>query len=58
MFQVVRADNRLVRLEERRFSDMNLRERKHLQEWLAHTPEALGEELLISSIVGRAVQKD
>ena len=47
VFQVIRSKNRLVRLEERRFSDLKLREREHLQEWLAHTPEALGEELLI-----------
>ena len=47
MFQVIRSTNRLVQLEERRFSDLKLREREHLQEWVAHTPEALGEELLI-----------
>ena len=47
MFQVVRSKNRLVRLEERRFSDLKLREREHLQEWLAYTPEALGEEMLV-----------
>ena len=47
MFQVIRSKNRLVRLEERRFSDLKIREREHLQEWLAQTPEALGEELLI-----------
>ena len=47
MFQVIRSENRLVRLEERRFSDLKIREREHLQEWLAHTPEALGEELLV-----------
>ena len=47
VFQVIRSKNRLVRLEERRFSDLKLREREHLQEWLAHTPEALGEELLV-----------
>ena len=47
MFQVIRSTNRLMRLEERRFADLKLREREHLQEWLAHTPEALGEELLI-----------
>ena len=47
VFQVIRSTNRLVRLEERRFSDLKLREREHLQEWLAHTPEALGEELLV-----------
>ena len=47
MFQVIKSANRLVRLEEPRFSDLKLREREHLQEWLAHTPEALGEELLV-----------
>ena len=43
----IKSTNRLVRLKERRFSDLKLREREHLQEWLAHTPEALGEELLV-----------
>ena len=47
MFQVIRSTNRLERLEERRFSDLKLREREHLQEWLAHMPEALGEDLLV-----------
>ena len=47
MFQVIRSTNRLARLVARRFSDLKLREREHLQEWLAHTPEALGEELLV-----------
>ena len=47
VFQVDRSQNRLVRLGRRRFSELGLREREHLQEWLAHTPEALGEELLI-----------
>ncbi|MEL6594364.1 MAG: DUF4268 domain-containing protein [Pseudomonadota bacterium] len=47
MFQVDRPTNKLRRLEERRFKDLQLREREHLQEWLADMPEALGEELLI-----------
>jgi hypothetical protein len=47
MFQVNRSENRLEKLEEKRFSDLNLREREHLQEWLAGQPDALGEELLI-----------
>ena len=47
MFQVIRSTNRLVRLKKGRFADLKLREREHLQEWLAHTPEALGEELLV-----------
>lgn len=47
MFQVDRTKNRLSRLEECKFADLQLREREHLQEWLADMPEALGEELLI-----------
>ncbi len=47
MFRVDRENNRLVRLEERLFTDLDLRERDHLQEWLARLPDALGEELLI-----------
>ena len=47
MFQVNRSENRLVRLEERRFADLDLRERDHLQEWLERMPNALGEDLLI-----------
>lgn len=47
MFQVNRSKNRLNKLEEKRFTDLNLREREHLQEWLANQPDALGEELLI-----------
>ena len=47
MFKVNLSENRLVRLEKRRFTDLNLQERPHLQEWLVQTPEALGEELLV-----------
>src|SRR6056297_1160817 len=47
MFRVNLTENRLKRLEEKRFADLNLRERDHLQEWLANQPDALGEELLI-----------
>ena len=47
MFRVNLTDNRLSRLSQKRFSDLNLRERDHLQEWLANQPDALGEELLI-----------
>ena len=47
MFQVNRTENRLHKLEQRRFTDLHLREREHLQEWLANQPDALGEELLI-----------
>ena len=54
MFQVNRAANRLNRLEEKRFSDLKLREREHLQEWLANQPDALGEDLLIIQTLEKA----
>lgn len=47
MFQVNRGKNSLVKLKEKRFAELKIEERKHLQEWLASTPEALGEDLLI-----------
>lgn len=47
MFQVDLSKNRIQKLEEKRFSALNLREREHLQEWLANQPDALGEDLLI-----------
>ena len=47
MFRVDRSENRIARLDRSRFSDLNLREREHLQEWLANQPDALGEDLLI-----------
>lgn len=47
MFRVDRSQNRLSRLVQKRFSDLNLREREHLQEWLANQPDALGEDLLV-----------
>ena len=47
MFRVDKSTNRIIKLDARRFSDLGLGERGDLQEWLAGTPEALGEELLI-----------
>ena len=47
MFRVDLSQNRLSRLVQKRLSELNLRERGHLQEWLANQPDALGEELLI-----------
>ena len=47
MFHVDRSAKRMIKLQTRRFSDLGLRERVDLQEWLEGTPEALGEELLI-----------
>ncbi len=47
MFRIDLKQNRLSRLPQKRFTDLKLRERDHLQEWLANQPDALGEELLI-----------
>ena len=47
MFRVDRSQNRISRLDRARFADLALREREHLQEWLANQPDALGEDLLI-----------
>lgn len=47
MYRVDLSQNRLDYLSQKRFSDLNLRERDHLQEWLANQPDALGEELLV-----------
>ena len=47
MFHVDRARNRIIALDAQRLSDLGIGERPDLQEWLAGTPDALGEELLI-----------
>lgn len=47
MYRIDRDNNNIEKLEERLFSDLRIRERDHLQEWIAHNPEVLGEDLLI-----------
>lgn len=47
MFKVNQSENYLIPLERKRFNDLKLQERSDLQEWLAQTPEALGEDLLV-----------
>ena len=47
MYQIDKANNDLIKLESRQFSDLGFRERDHLQEWIAKNPEVLGEDLLI-----------
>ena len=39
MFRIDLSQNRLARLVQKRFSDLQLRERDHLQEWLANQPD-------------------
>ncbi|HAH1351366.1 DUF4268 domain-containing protein [Escherichia coli] len=47
MFTVNYQTNRISPVKTKKFSELGFTERKHLQEWLAHEPSALGEELLI-----------
>lgn len=47
MYQIDPATNSLIKLPSRSFTDLQYREREHLQEWIAKCPSALGEELLI-----------
>ena len=47
MFQIDRTLNRIIPLQAKGFAELDFKERKNLQEWLAHQPDALGEELLI-----------
>lgn len=47
MYLVNAEVNRISAVQKKKFSDLGLNERGHLQEWLAYQPDALGEELLI-----------
>ncbi|MCR9261207.1 MAG: DUF4268 domain-containing protein [Pseudomonadaceae bacterium] len=47
MFTVNDQTNRITPIKTKSFGELGFTERKHLQEWLAHEPSALGEELLI-----------
>ncbi len=47
MFHIDHSKNRIIKLKGVKFSELQLGERAHLQEWLANQPDALGEELLI-----------
>jgi hypothetical protein len=47
MFRIDRSSNSIKRLERASFSQLSFSERNHLQEWIADSPECLGEDLLI-----------
>lgn len=47
MYRIDRASNNIVKLDQKQFRELRIRERAHLQEWIAKNPEILGEELLI-----------
>lgn len=47
MFRLDTATNSITAIERKSFASLSYGERKHLQEWIAGSPECLGEELLI-----------
>lgn len=47
MYLIDKKNNRISNIEQKTFSELGFTERKHLQEWIAHNPNCLGEELLI-----------
>ena len=47
MYRINKVTNNVIKLEQRLFKDLKIKEREHLQEWIAKNPEMLGEELLI-----------
>jgi hypothetical protein len=47
MFTLNNQTNRISPVKSKTFAELGFTERKHLQEWLAYQPDALGEELLI-----------
>ncbi|WP_395051695.1 DUF4268 domain-containing protein [Flavobacterium sp.] len=47
MYKINKSTNNVEKLEKRLFKELKIKERDHLQEWIAKNPEMLGEDLLI-----------
>jgi len=47
MYLINTRENNITKVEQKSFEALELSERYHLQEWLAKTPDALGEPILI-----------
>lgn len=47
MYKVDKKTNSVSKLEKKLFKELHIKEREHLQEWIANNPEMLGEELII-----------
>ncbi len=47
MYKIDRTKNEVVKLDQRLFSDVDIKERQNLQEWIAKNPEILDDLLII-----------
>lgn len=47
MYLIDPTSNTIKKLDEKTFSELGFRERDHLQQWIAQSPDCLGEELLV-----------
>ncbi|MFZ4462485.1 MAG: DUF4268 domain-containing protein [Bacteroidales bacterium] len=47
MYLINKESNRIEKIETTTFKQIGFKEREHLQEWIAHNPSALNEELII-----------
>ncbi|MES2485561.1 MAG: DUF4268 domain-containing protein [Bacteroidota bacterium] len=47
MYLIEKITNRITELKKKSFSELGFTERNHLQEWIANSPEVLGEDILI-----------
>jgi hypothetical protein len=47
MYLIKKEANRIEKLDSTSFQQLGFREREHLQEWIAHNPSCLNDELLI-----------
>ncbi len=47
IYKVNRTENSITEITPSKFGDLQIKERTHLQEWIAGNPEMFGEELLI-----------
>ena len=43
MYKINKSTNNVEKLEQRLFKELKIKERDHLQEWIAKNPEMLGE---------------
>ncbi|MBT2663920.1 DUF91 domain-containing protein [Bacillus sp. ISL-4] len=47
MYRLDAVNNRLEEIQETTFSENDLKERQHIEEWIRKSPDVLGEDLLI-----------